>query len=156
MAGQTYSAAAGGVVQRKKQQGAVQRLGLASRLQQGTVLQVSFKQIKTKIQLMMKRTDIKIHSPAMQFSKTMVEMKRNKNIEELKKQNAGARKRVALEEEDRVKLDRWMTELIHKVRTMFPKHPHVVYSPCHPLTVSSVHHVINSPWSMPSINHAIH
>ena len=128
-----------------KQQGAVQRLGLGSRLQQGTVLQ-----------------------------------------------NAGARKRVALEEEDRVKLDRWMTKPVHKVRTMFPNIPilsihHVIhlqchpftmsfihhYGPCHPLTMpsfhifihspfhqftmSSIQHVIHSPsWSMLSIYHAIH
>ena len=105
----------------------------------------------------MKRTNIKINSPAMRFSKTMMEMKRNKTAEEPKKQNAGTRKRVALEEEDRVKLDRWMTKPEHKVWTMFPKHPNLVYSPCHPFTVSSVHHVINSlSWSMPSINHAIH
>ena len=50
-------------------------------------------------------------------------MKRNKTAEEPKKQNAGARKRVTLEEEDRVKLDRWMTEPEHKVWTMFTKHP---------------------------------
>ena len=68
---------------------------------------------------MMKGTNIKINSPA---------MKRNKTAEEPKKQNAGARMRVALEEDDRVKIDRWMTETTHKVRTM-----------------SSVHHVINSP-----------
>ena len=82
----------------------MQRLGLTSWLQQGTVLQDSLKQIKTKIvnltQLMMKRTDININSPAMQFSKSMMEMKRNKTAEEPLKQNAGARKRVALEEED--------------------------------------------------------
>jgi hypothetical protein len=41
MAGQTYSAAAGGGVQRKNNKEFVQRLGLVSRLQQGTVLQVS-------------------------------------------------------------------------------------------------------------------
>ena len=34
--------------------------------------------IRTKIQLMMKRTYIKINSPAMRFSKGMMEMKRNK------------------------------------------------------------------------------
>ena len=54
---------------------------------------------------------------------------------EPKKQNACTRKRVALEEEDRLKLDRCMTEPVHKVRTMFPKHPHVVYLPCHPFTI---------------------
>ena len=112
---------------------------------------------RTKIQLMMKCTNIKINSPAMPFSKTMMEMKRNKTDKEPKKQNAGGRKRVALEEEDRVKLDRCMTKPDHKVRTMFTKHYHVVYSPFHPFIVSSGHHVINSPsWSMPSINHAIH
>ena len=50
-----------------KQQGAVQRLGLGSRLQQGTVLQNSLKTIKTQIQLIMKRTDIKINSSASVF-----------------------------------------------------------------------------------------
>jgi hypothetical protein len=81
-------------------------------------------------------------------------MKRNKTAKEPKKHNAGARKRVALEEEDRVKLDMWMTKPKHKVWTMFTKHPHFVYSP---FTVSSVDHVINSlSWSMPSTNHAIH
>ena len=86
-----------------------------------------------------------------------MEMKRNKTAEEPKKQDAGARNRVALEEEEeKVKLEGWMTEPIHKVRPVFPKHPHVVYSPCYPFTV------INSPsWSvpsipMPSITHAIH
>ena len=44
-----------------------------------------------------------------------------------KKQNAGARKRVALEEEDRVKLHRWMTKPKHKVWTMFTKHTHFFY-----------------------------
>ena len=73
MAGQTYSAAAG----------AVQRLGLASRLQQGTVLQDTLKQIKKNILLMMKRTHIKINSPAMQFLKTMMEMKRNRTAKEV-------------------------------------------------------------------------
>ena len=90
----------------------------------------SLKQIKTKIvnltQLMMKRTDININSPAMRFSRSMMEMKRNKTAEEPLKQNAGARKRVALEEEDRVKMDKWMTKPVHKVRTVFPKHPNVV------------------------------
>ena len=127
-----------------KQQGAMQRLGLARRLQQGTVLQNSLKQIKTKKKLMMKCTNIKINCPAMRFSKKMMEMKRNKTAKKPKKQNAGARKRVALVEEDSVKLDRWRTEPVHK-RTMFTKHPHVVYSPCHPFTVSLVNHVINSP-----------
>ena len=61
-----------------KQKGAVQRLGLGSRLQQETVLQNSLKTIKTKIQLMMKRTDIKISE---RFSKTIMEMKRNKTAE---------------------------------------------------------------------------
>ena len=41
-----------------KQKGAVQRPGLGSRLQQEIVLQNSLKTIKTKIQLMMKRTDM--------------------------------------------------------------------------------------------------
>ena len=41
-----------------KQKGAVQRLRLGSRLQQEIVLQNSLKTIKTKIQLMMKRTDM--------------------------------------------------------------------------------------------------
>ena len=109
----------------------------------------SLKQIKTKIvnltQLMMKRTDININSPAMRFSRSMMEMKRNKTAEEPLKQNAGARKRVALEEEDRVKMDKWMTKPVHKVRTVFPKHPHVVCLPCHPFTMPSVHHVFLSP-----------
>ena len=109
----------------------MQRLGLASRLQQGAVQQDSLKQIKTKIQVMMKRTNIKINSPTMRFSKTMMEMKRNKTAEEPKKQNAGARKRVK-----RVKMDRWMTEPVHKVRniTMLS-----IYSfinlPCHQFTI---------------------
>ena len=130
------------------QQGAVQRLGLPSGYSKT-------QSCRTKIQLMMKR--IKINSPAMWLSKTMMEMKRNKTAEEPKKQNAGARKRVTLKEEDRVKMDRWMTKPGHKGWTMFTKHPHVVHSPCHPCTVSLVHHVTNSPsWSTPSINHAIH
>ena len=94
---------------------------------------------------MMKR--IKINSPAMWFSKGMMEMKRNKTAEEPKKQNAGARKRVALEEENRVKLDRWMTQPKHKVWTMFKNilmlmlsihhvfHYSVIGSPCHQLTI---------------------
>ena len=57
----------------------------------------------------------------------MMELKRNKTAEEPKKQNAGARKRVALEEEDRVKLERFMTKPEHKVWTMFTKHPQVFY-----------------------------
>ena len=123
MAGQTYFAATGGAVSAEaKQQGAVQRLGLASRLQPAGLPQSD----RTKIQLMMKSTNIKINSPVMRFSKTMMEMKRKKTAEEPKKQDAGARKRVALEEEDRVKLYRC---------TMFTKHPHVVYSPYHPFTV---------------------
>ena len=75
----------------------------------------------------------------------MMFMKRNKTAEEQKKQNAGDKKRVALKEEDRVKLDRWRTEPVHKVRTIFPKHPNVVNlsfsiysvigSPCHQLTI---------------------
>ena len=123
----------------------------------------SLKQIKTKIvnltQLMMKRTDININSPAMRFSKSMMEMKRNKTAEEPLKQNAGARKRVALEEEDRVKMDRWMTKPVHKVRTVFLKHPHVVYVPCHPFTMSPVHHVNHLPclpFTMSSIHNFIH
>ena len=67
----------------------------------------------------------------MRFSKTMMEMKRKKTAKEPKKQNAGARKRVALGEENRVKLDMWMTESVPKVRTMFSKHPQV-----------AIHHVI--------------
>ena len=123
----------------------------------------SLKQIKTKIvnltQLMMKRTDININSPAMRFSKSMMEMKRNKTAEEPLKQNAGARKRVALEEEDRVKMDRWMTKPVHKVRTVFLKHPDVVYVPCHPFTMSPVHHVNHLPclpFTMSSIHNFIH
>ena len=81
--------------------------------------------------------------------------KHNKTAKEPKKQNAGARNRVALG--DRLKLDMGMTKPEHKVWTMFTKRPHVVYSPCHSFIVSLVHHVINSPsWSMPSINHALH
>ena len=80
----------------------------------------SLKQIKTKIvnltQFMLKRTDINLNSPAMRFSKSEMEAKRNKTAEEPMKQNAGARKRVALEEEDRVKMDRWMTKPVDKVR----------------------------------------
>ena len=53
----------------------------------------------------------------------MVEMKCNKTAKEPKKLNACARKRVTLDEEDMVKLDQWMTEPVHQVRTMFPKHP---------------------------------
>ena len=60
-----------------------------------------------------------------------MEMRGNMTAKELKKQNAGARKRAALEEEDRVKLDSLMTEPVHKVRTVFQKHPHVVYPPFH-------------------------
>ena len=145
-----------------KQHGAAQRLGLASRLQQGTVLQDSLKQINTKIQLMMKGTNIKINCPAMWFSKKIMEMKRKKTAEEPKKQNAGAKKRVALEEEDRVKMDRWMTEPVHKVRTMFPKQHHlsihhVIHLQCHRFTLSSID--LHGPChllTMPSIDHAIH
>ena len=135
-----------------KQQGVVQRLGFGSRLQQGTVMKDSLKEIKTKIQLMMKRTNIKINSPAMRFSKIMKEMKRNKTAKEPKKQNAGAWKRVALEEEGRVKLDRWMTQPVHKVRTMLPKHPHVIHLQCHRFTMSSIHyHSPCHPLTMPSL-----
>ena len=42
-----------------KQQGAVKRLELASKLQQGTFLQDSLEQIEIKIQLMLKPTNIK-------------------------------------------------------------------------------------------------
>ena len=62
----------------------MQRLGLDSRLQQGTVLQDSLEQIKTKIQFWVKRTNIKMNSPEMLFSKTMMEMKRKKTAEEPK------------------------------------------------------------------------
>ena len=123
----------------------------------------SLKQIKTKIvnitQNMMKRTDININSPTMRFSKSMMVMKHNKTAVEPLKQKAGARKRVALEEDDRVKMDRWMTKPVHKVRTVFPKHPHVVYLPCHPFTMSSVHHVSHlpcHPFTMSSIHHVFH
>ena len=57
-------------------------------------------------------------------------MKRNKTAEEPKKQNAGARKRVALEEENRVKLDMWMTKLDQKAWTMFTKYPHTLPPDC--------------------------
>ena len=134
----------------------MQRLELASRLQQGTVLQDSLKQVKTKIQLMMTGTNIKINSPA---------MKRNKTAEEPKKQNDGARMRVALEEDDRVKIDRWMTEPIHKVRTMFAKHSICLFtmssiysfirSPCHQFTMM-VHAIHYHPLTMPSIHIVIH
>ena len=135
-----------------KQQEAVQRLGLASRLQQGTVQQDSLNPIGQKFSSWW-------NAP---ISKSIVQQCGcprewwKWSVKRLpKKQNAGARKRVALEEEDRVKLNRWMSKPEHKVWTMFTKHPRVVYSPCHPFTVSLVYHVINSPsWSMPSINHA--
>ena len=74
------------------------------------------------------------------FSKTIMEMKRNKTAEEPKKQNAGARNRVALEEEDRVKLDRWMTEPVHKVRPVFPK-----TSPCCLFTMFSIYSLLGLP-----------
>ena len=108
------------------------------------------------------------------FSKTMMEMKRNKTAVEPKKQDAGARNRVTLEEEDRVKFDRWMTKPKHKVRTVFPcclftmsfiycvlgwpsnYHQltisftvsfihHAIHSPCPSFNISSIHHVILSP-----------
>ena len=85
----------------------MQGLGLGIRLQQETVLQDSLKTIKTKINLMMKLTNIQINSLASVFQD-------NNGNEVL---NAGARNRVALEEEDSVKLDRWMTEPVQKVKT---------------------------------------
>ena len=53
-------------------------------------------------------------------------MKCNMTGEEAIKQNVGSRKRVAMEEEDRVKLDRWMTKPVH----------HVIHSPFHPYPMS--------------------
>ena len=128
MARQTYFAAAGDSQKTTR-----------SYAETEACLHDSLKQIKTKIQLMMKGTNIKINSPAMWFSNTMMEMKRNKTAEEPKKQNVSAIKRVALEEEDRVKMDRWMTEPVHKVRTMFPKQHHlcihhVIHLQCHRFT----------------------
>ena len=158
MAGQTYSAAAVGAVQRQNNKElCYAETGARQQAAAGDSPEGLPKQIKTKIQFMVQRTNIKINSTTMRFSKGMMEMKRNKTDKEPKKQNTSVGKRVALEEEDRVKLDRYMTEPEHKVWTIFYKNPHVVYSPCHPFTVSSVHHVINSPsWSMPSIYHVIH
>ena len=101
----------------------------------------SLKQIKTKIvnltQHMLKRTDININSPAMRFCKSEMEAKRNKTAEEPMKENAGARKRVALEEEDRVKMDRWMTKPVDKVRIHL-----IIHSPYYPLTMLAIHHVL--------------
>ena len=86
----------------------------------------------------------------------MMEMKCNKTNEEPEKQNASARKRVALEEEDRVKLDRWMTEPVLKVRSGLCFHNTPIMSIHHVIHLQC-HHVINSlSWSTASINHAIH
>ena len=162
MAGQTYSGAAGGAVQRQNKK------ELASRLQQGTVLQDSLNPIGQRFS---SRWSAPILKSTVQQAvyQGMMEMKRNKTAEEPNKQNAGARKRVALEEEDRVNLDRWMTRPKHEVWTMFTKHPHVFYwpchpsihhfihTPCHPFAISSIQHVIHSPWcSMPTIYNVIH
>ena len=65
------------------------------------------------------------------------------------------------EEEDRVKLDRWMTKPVHKVRTMFPNIPilsihHVIHLQCHPFTMSFIHHHGPCyPFTKPSIHNVI-
>ena len=74
----------------------------------------SLKILKTKLVNLLlyvvKRPDIDVNSSAMRFSKSMYETKRNKTAAEPMVGNAGDRKRVAVGEEDREKLDMWLTK----------------------------------------------
>ena len=132
-----------------KQLGAMQRPGLASRPQQGTVLQDSLKQIKTNIQLMMKRTNIKINSPEMRFSKGMIEMKHNKTVKEAEcrcheeGRPGGGRQGEAGQVDDRAQ-----TQGLDYVYNT---------SPCCRFTMSSIYRVMSSPCHQFTIVvHAIH
>ena len=79
----------------------------------------SIKQLKTKIQMlfthMLKRKDIDLSSTAMTFTQNMYVMKRNKSAEEPMEGNEGDREKTDFTEEDRAKMDKWMTRNLGKV-----------------------------------------
>ena len=63
----------------------------------------------------LKRTDINIHSKAMLFSNNMYKMKRNMTASEPMEHNAGERKRFAITDEDKEKIDNWVMLPLDKV-----------------------------------------
>jgi len=81
----------------------------------------SLKQIKTKLQNlfvhMLKRKDINLSDHVMEFSRNMYEMKRGMTHEVVAVEggNAGDRKRVALDDVDREKLENWTTKPLNKI-----------------------------------------
>ena len=79
----------------------------------------SLKQIKTKFQNllvhMLKRKDINLNHASMTFSSNMYTSKRNLTALEPMEGNAGDRKRVALDESDLEKMDKWMSRDLDQV-----------------------------------------
>ena len=81
----------------------------------------SLKQIKTKFQNllvhMLKRKDINLSHTSMTFSNNMYLSKRNLTALEPMEGNAGDRKRVAIDQPDRDKMDQWMSPDLEQVIT---------------------------------------
>ena len=81
----------------------------------------SLKQIKTKFQNllvhMLKRKDINLSHTSMTFSNNMYLSKRNLTALEPMEGNAGDRKRVAIDQPDRDKMDQWMSQDLEQVIT---------------------------------------
>ena len=79
----------------------------------------SLKQVKTKFQNllvhMLKRKDINLNDASMTFSSNMYTSKRNLTALEPMEGNAGDRKRVALDESDLEKMDKWMSRDLEQV-----------------------------------------
>ena len=64
--------------------------------------------IANLVRQVLKRTDIDVHSKAMLFSNNMYKSKRNKTATEPMEHNAGERKRFAITDEDKEKIDNWV------------------------------------------------
>ena len=79
----------------------------------------SLKQFKTKFQNlfvhMLKRKDINLSHTSLTFSNNMYLSKRNLTALEPMEGNAGDRKRVALDQSDRDKMDQWMSQDLAEV-----------------------------------------
>ena len=64
---------------------------------------------------MLKRKDINLNHASMTFSSNMYTSKRNLTALEPMEGNAGDRKRVALDESDLEKMDKWMSKDLDQV-----------------------------------------
>ena len=94
----------------------------------------------------LKRTDIDVHSKAFSFSNNMYRMKRNLTASEPMEGNAGDRKRFAFTDEDKEKMDLWVTSPLHEVCIL----AYSVVCCCHPTLVCEVKPYLKWGYSVPN------